>query len=225
MLITLAACAGPGPRIDATAEALANVRSIAVIRAPEPTTYMVVNFGHPGGAFGLVGGLFAAADQNSKQDRLSDAIAASGHSVTASLVESVADMLSRAGFETVVEDGITDDSDGRQTILLEKVQSKTDAVLVISPRIIGFIAGSATSDYLPTIAVVATLHGNEAGEHLYRSSHVAGYKPKAGEWRTSPAGTTFANFDALMANPERTAQSLTEAARAVATTIADDLIK
>ncbi|HRQ59889.1 MAG TPA: hypothetical protein PLN31_20935 [Azoarcus taiwanensis] len=220
MLITLAACAGPGPRIDANVEALAKVRSIAVIRAPEPSTYMVVNFGHPGAAFGLVGGLFAAADQNSKQDRLSEAIAASGHSVTASLAKSVADMLSRAGFETVIEDSVTDGSGGK-----EMIQSNADAVLVIAPRIIGFLAAGATSDYLPTVAVVATLHENGAGTHLYRGSHVAGYQPKGGEWRTSPAGATFANFDALMANPERSAQSLTEAAKAVATTIADDLIQ
>ena len=54
--LVLAACAAPLPKIDLAPHALTKVKTIAVIRPPEPNVYTVVNFGHPGMAFGLIGG-------------------------------------------------------------------------------------------------------------------------------------------------------------------------
>ena len=62
----MAGCVGPVPRIESNPAALAKINTLAVINPPEAKTYAVMNFGHPGMAFGLIGGLVAAADQTSK---------------------------------------------------------------------------------------------------------------------------------------------------------------
>src|SRR5690349_9233819 len=73
LVAVLTACAGPVPKLEASTAKLGGVKSVAVVRPPEPKAYTVMNFGHPGVAFGLIGGLVAAADQNSKQNQLTAA--------------------------------------------------------------------------------------------------------------------------------------------------------
>lgn len=220
----LAACAGPVPKIDSSPSALAQVNTIAVIRSREPDTYTVINFGHPGVAFGLIGGLVAAGDQGSKQDRLTEAVKQNTPAPTASsLADSIAAQLNRQGFEASVEDGPWEEKDGKFVLKFENIKSDADAVLVVSPTMVGFIATGLTSDYMPTITAVATLLGKDRKEQLYRGFHACGWQPKGDGWRHSSPRTTFANFDELMADPGKTSLALTDAAAEIAVTVAQDL--
>jgi hypothetical protein len=223
LTVLLAACAGPVPKIDSSPATLSAIKSIVVVRSPEPKTYTVLNFGHPGMYFGAIGGVIAAVDQNGKQDRLSVALKANGLSVTAALAERVAAQLSQAGYQVKVEDGPWEEADGKAKLVLAKVHSDADGLLLISPTIVGFVATGAAGDYLPTITAVVTLLGKDRKVQIYRGYHASGWQPKAEGWKTSSAKTTFTNFDALMADPARTGASLTEAAAAIATTVASDL--
>src|SRR6185436_15999938 len=72
VLALLTAC-GAVPKIDSDAAKLTSIKTVGVIRGPVPKAYSVANFGHPGMAFGLVGGLVAAADMESKQKELAAA--------------------------------------------------------------------------------------------------------------------------------------------------------
>ncbi|HET7773637.1 MAG TPA: hypothetical protein VFK82_07405 [Burkholderiaceae bacterium] len=223
-LLLLAACASPVPKIDSTPAALARVKTIAVIRAPEPKTYTVVNFGHPGMAFGLVGGLIAAGDQKSKQDELSAAMKQGNPALTsAALPEALVSQLNQMGFQARVEDAPWAEVDGKYTLPFDKINSDADAVVVVSPTIVGFIATGLTSDYYPTMTAVVTLLGKDRKEPLYRGYHATGWQPKADGWRFSPAKTTFGNYAALMADPKKSADALSEAARNVAASVARDL--
>jgi len=217
-------CVGPVPKIDSSPSALTNVKTIAVIRSPEPKIYTVANFGHPGMAFGLVGGLVVAADQNSKQNRLTEAIKEKNTEPTSgSLAESIANQLTRRGFEASVEEGPWEESDGKFKLDFEKITSTADVVLVVAPTIVGFIATGALSDYVPTLAAIVTLLGKDRKEPIYRGFHVAGWKPKADGWRHSSPTVTFSNFDALMSDPAKTAVTLSDAASRIAVTVAEDL--
>ena len=113
--------------------------------------------------------------------------------------------------------------DGRFKLPFEKINSTADAVLIISPTVIGFIATGVTSDYLPTITVVATLVGKDRKEQLYRGFHSSGWAPKADGWKVSRPRSTYANFDALMADPKASAAALTEAGDAIAESVSGDL--
>lgn len=183
-----------------------------------------MNFGHPGMAFGLIGGLVAAADQNSKQERLTQAVKEKSPILTSGiLADSIATQLRRRGFEAKVEEAPWEESDGRFRLDFEKITSSADTLLVVTPTIVGFITTGTTSDYLPTVTAVVTLLGKDRKEQLYRGFHAAGWEPKANGWRHTAPKVTFANFDALMADPTKTAGALNVAASEVAETVAEDL--
>ena len=219
----LMACAGPVPKIDITPAALSKIQSVAVVRPPEVKTFTVMNFGHPGMAFGLVGGLIAAGDQSSKQDQLTKVLKEHDIRVTSALAENVAAQLTRQGFQATVEDAAWEESEGRFKLPFDNIKSDADVVVIVAPTIIGFIATGVTSDYIPTLSAVVTVLGKDRKAPLYRGFHVSGWQPKADGWRHTPAATTFSNFESLMANPSATSRSLNQAASAVAVTIADDL--
>jgi len=224
-IAVITGCAGPGPKIDIPPRTLANVHTIAVIRSPEPKAYTAVNFGHPGMMFGLVGGLVVAADQNHKQSLLTEAIKKINTVPTSDvLAEGIANQLTRRGFEVSVEDGPWEESDGKFNLDFEKITSSADAVLVVAPTIVGFVATGATKDYVPTITAVVTLLGKDRKNPIYRGFHASGWHPRGDDWRcSSPVVTTFGNFDALMSDPAKTANALSDAATGIAVTVAEDL--
>lgn len=217
-------CAAPAPKIDAQGAGLSPIKTVAVVTSPEPPAYTVVNLGHPGLAFGIVGGAVAAADMKAKQDRLSEALRARGTAINGKLAELVASRLAASGYEARVEDAPWKESQGNYRLEVEDLQATTaDAVLVLSPMLVGFVATGMTSDYLPTVRLTATLFGKGAREPLYRGYHAAGWTPNQAGWKTAPARKTFANFDALMADPSATADALRASGDSVAESVADDL--
>ncbi len=219
------ACAGPVPKMDMSTDNISTIRTIAVVRPPGPKTYAVLNFGSPAMAFGLLGGLVAAHEQNSKQEALTAAYKAQGSFGTSNLASGIASKLTAAGFEANVEDAPWEEAEGRYKLPFENIKSSADAVLVLFPTIVGFVATGMTADYLPTITVVAVMLGKDRKQQLYRGYHASGWTPKAEGWKSSPAKVTFSNFDALMADPKTSAAALTGAADAIASSIAGDLHK
>ena len=223
----LVACAGPVPKIDLAPSAMTNMKTITIVRPPEPKVYAVFNFGHGGMAFGLIGGLVAAADQNSKQEQLAKTYKENGVSVCSELSQKIADRLNGLGFNARVEDAPWEEVDGKQILPFKKIISDADAVLVVSPTVIGFVAtglaGGYSNDYLPTIATVVTLLGRDREAPIYRGYHVTGWKLGAEGWKYTPPTTTFPNFEALNSNPKVSANSLTDAAEKIANSIATDL--
>jgi len=218
----LAAC-GAMPKIDGDPAKLSAIRSIAVIRAPEPRVYTIVNLSHPGMMFGLVGGMIAASDAEDKAHLLSKAYHDQGTAVAATLAQKIADALRREGYETRVEDGNWVEKDGKRTLEFAAIQSDADAVLVATPTIIGFVAPHLGADYYPTITVGATLLGKDRKEKVYVGFHASGWEMKREGWHNTPAPVTYPHFSDLMADTRASAASLDAAAEAIATTIAADL--
>lgn len=227
LVIVLTACVGPVPKIDATSAALAPIKTITIIRPPEPRTYTVLNLGHPGMAFGLIGAIIATADRNAKQEKLTKVFRQQGVGVSAELAWRISASLTQIGYQCKIEDGPWQEVDDKYDLLFEKIKSDGDAVLVIAPTTIGFftsgIGGGQYNDYLPTITSTITLLGKDRTQQIYRGYHAYGWNPGAEGWRHTATKKTFSNFNALMSNPKLTAQSLTVAAIGIASTVARDL--
>lgn len=223
LAVFLAACAGPDAKVDMNRESVSRIQSIAVILPPEPKTYTVTNLGHPGMSFGLIGGLIAAADESEKGDRFSRAMQSERLSVLAALSSSVEQKLIAAGYQARVEEGPWAEDNGRYRVQIDKLRSEADAVLVISPAIVGYVSQNSFADYLPTITVDVTLLDKDRRTQLYRGFHATGWKPIGENWRHSPPTKTFATFDALMAQPSESASALTRGAATLSASIAEDL--
>jgi hypothetical protein len=219
----LMGCVGPVPKIDPAPEKLAAIKSIAVIRVPEPKTYTVWNIGHPGMAFGLIGGLIAAADQSNKQDTLSKAYKLQGTAVNQGLVHKVSALLKEEGYEVVEQDGPWVEKDNAFTLAFDKVETNADAILVVSPAIVGFVSPAHEGNYLPTITSVATLHGQDRTKPLYRGYHAAGWTPAQEGWHQTEARTKYPDFSALMKDTAGSASALEMSADDIARSVTKDL--
>ena len=223
MIVSLsltAACAAPPLKnIDVTPPALSHIRSVAVIRPPEMKIYAVINLGHPGRYLGLFGQLAAGSNKIDMEAKLAQALEPQKLSIHSALADNLAANLSRLGFEARTEDGQWK-LEGKIYVLGNHPDA--DAVVVISTRVVGFVAEGANTDYVPTILAMATL-SDRSQTVIYRRYHAAGYHPNEEGWRHTSANVTFPNFESLMASPVKTGDSLNAAASAIASTIAADL--
>lgn len=227
IFIFSSACVGPLPKIDTSPTALANIKTIAVIRPPEPELYTVVNFGHAGigalagvlggaAAGGLQGQLMAQVTQNLKHQYPS--------LLSQALPEGIAQELNKRGYEARIEDGPWERQEGGAFQLQwEKIDSSADGVLVVVPTIVGFVAKGLTADYVPTVIAGVTLIGKNRNDKLYRGFHASGWTPSGDGWRRSEPSFTFPNLDSILTDKQMAAASLRAGALNVAITVAEDL--
>lgn len=224
--IVLSACAAPLQRVDADAVKLAPVRSIAVIRAPEPKSFTVLNIGHVGGAFGIIGAAIAEADRASKESKLSEAFKAQGMRINGLFADGLVRRLTEMGYDARVEDGTWQEEGGKYKLPTEKIASTADAVVVPEPQLIGFVSPQDSTDYMPTVRIVATVLGKNRNEVLYRGYYSAGAPVIFPEgWKHLPPVARFPNFDALMADTKVSAESIVNAGAALAEAVASELRK
>lgn len=219
----LGACASGSPNVVYKPESSARVRTVAIVLPPEPKKFSVVNRGHPGLAFALVGGIVVAVDQDRKESEFYQAMQFQKFSMNAVLGALVRDKLNAAGYDARVADSGWEEKGGRYVLNPGKIRTDADAVLVIVPTTAGFIAGGVTSDYVPAVTVAVRLLGKDRSTELYRGYHAAGWEPREDGWRFTPAARSFKDFYALMVKPSETAGALAQSIAAVAETIAQDL--
>jgi hypothetical protein len=229
----LAACAGQVPKIDVSPTKLSEVKTIAVIRPPEPKSYHLSLPMHAANSIGFVGGIaplggalggfIAAAYLYVQQDRLYSALKAQGAAFASELADRVAAKLVASGYDAKVEEPPLVEADEEYNLPFEKIDSTADAVLLLSLKGVGFIHTGA--GYVPYFVTVATLLGKDRKEQMYRGYHVSGSAPEAAGWRITPPSATFANFDAVMSDTKASAAALSNAVDGVAETVTADLRK
>lgn len=225
---TLDVLFGSIPTNEASAEKLSAVKTIAVIRPPEPR-YVDVSF--------TGGGIPSKEDQYKIPMSLTRAIKAQGVLFMSDLADQIAAKLQAAGFDAKVEDAPWGEGEERELgypyyVPVEKIDSTADAVLVVSVvdfgfhfvgPTFGFITGS-TPEYIPTLeAIVALLAKDQKKELYYRGHRSGGYGGRGFGTRSIPPTTTFSNFDAMMSDPKACAVALSKAVSAVAESVAADL--
>jgi hypothetical protein len=232
-LLFLTGC-GSVPKIDIEPHTLAQIRTITVINPPEIKGYAYWSEDTPV----FFGGL-ALANQGDQKKRLTEAILAQGHpTVIEALIHNTVSRLQQLGFTVNVENASWEKKDNSNYVLeFEKIRSRSDASLVIYPRVAGFVepacTASSVSDcpgFVPTILVMADLVDRDKKTLLYRGFHRTGLLAKRPRmlssykgWRETPYTVNFENFDALLSNPKATTQALIDATSGIAATIAEYL--
>jgi hypothetical protein len=212
-------------KVDTSPEALAPIKTIAVIRPHALKRYAVVNLMPMSGmAFGAIGGAIAYRNQVSKEKSLKNVLENKCQTFPNIFADAIAGNLAADGYQTTTEDGPWEETpDGKGKIDFEKIQSQADAVLVVTPALVGFVTESSFADYKPTINAVATLLGKDRKQIIYQGYHSSGWKPRGDAWTSSEPKKRFSNFDALLADPSQSADALNDAARAIASRIGADL--
>lgn len=229
----LAACVSPLPKIDSTPETLSGIRSIDVIRPPEITSYSVQMHGQPPqvmffGAIGalipiMISGAIATADENSKEKLLNPILKRENPQISNTLASSVAARLNEVGYQAQVMEAHWEDIDGQFTLDVSKIRSSADAVLVISPSLVGFRT-LADIGYVPTLTIVATLLGKDRSQTIYKGFHASGYYSQSSGWRNVYVDhVPIPDFDYILNNPGTAVVILKKVTEAIAVNIASDI--
>ena len=178
-------------------------------------------------AFGLVGGLVAAGDMKAKQEALAKAYAKQGVMVSAHLVAQVEKKLLSMGYQTRIEDARWKVNEvGDRKLDLDKVESRSDAVLFVGTRVIGFVAPKPFADYVPSIWAVAEIYGADRAQPMYTGFHAYGWRPVSNhEWRWTEAPVSFADFDKLIQDSKASSEALMIAAETIAAGVAADMAR
>lgn len=220
--LALAGCAGLKP-IEPQPGQLQAIRSIAVATVPEAPPLAVRNLKHPAFALGAIGGAIVEADWADKQARLAQRMQPLSPAPAAQFGEEVVAHLQRLGYEVrPATQPWQPKAQERPGFSPAALAGGADALLVLEPRVAGFVAAPG-HDYLPTLHADVRLYGRAGAAPLLQATYATGWAPDQQLKATATRGREFGNFEALTADPDATAQSLQQAARLLAERVAQDL--
>jgi ABC-type glycerol-3-phosphate transport system substrate-binding protein len=151
MLLALAATLLAGcaqvPRQAFNAQGSSHIRKVVVAQHENQTEYESNILGHPGMSFGLIGGLIAAADIQSKTIKLTSAINPKETRVQDRLSEKLKARLEQAGYETTVL-VVPRGTKAEEALARAKQGGQADAVMLVD-LYAGYWAAGPSTDYFP----------------------------------------------------------------------------
>jgi hypothetical protein len=224
LAVLVTGCAQAPKKQAFNREGAAAIKTVAITKGSKTEFYEAGMLGHPGASFGLIGGLIAAADIQSKSNRLTQAIKPEETKLQERLNEKLQAALAQVGYETSV---MALPAEVSEEQLLETVKkSATDTVLTVG--VVGkYLAAGPSSDYFPYIVVKARKLESKTGKVLYEDTFTYGYTfPNVQTVHmASDAKYRFNSIDALVADPKVTRQGLIDGLDVITGQIASDLKK
>lgn len=223
LVVTLGACAGFHQQaFNKTAHG--DVKTIGLLEPACADEYYVNNIGHPGMGFGLIGGLIATLDMQSKTNEFTELMKARNFRAGDEFQTALSAELQNIGFTVkVIKPARV------KPALLENYDSldkEVDAYL--DPSVGGgYICASSEADYVPTIRLQIRLVKKSSSEIIYEDVIAYGF-----EFRRLQANTIateqkyfFNNFSDITNDPDRALEGLRKGIPLIAKRIAQDLNK
>jgi len=165
-------------RVELAQDGLAGIRAVDLVMAPEPEAYAVTMLNHPGTAVGgAIGAFIVIADQSAKTDRVKRALEGQPISITRTMANVLVPRLKAAGYRVRQIEAPWVPQSLPPSVNVAAVESDADALLVIAPRTVGFVAASAFAPYEPTVMAEVTLLDRDRKTVLYHGLHAAGAGP------------------------------------------------
>jgi len=179
--------------------------------------------GHAGASFGLIGGLIAAADIQSKSNRFTAAINPGTTKLQERLAQAVAEQLKTVGYDSAAFSVQKDITEVQWLEAARKVPNAQAALYMRS--VAGYWAAGHATSYVPRLVVQARLVDLKSGTTLFEDTFSYGYASP--NMKTIHTGAdskySYKDIDALVANPEEARQGLIDGVNVIAKQIAEDL--
>lgn len=224
-LVALAGCAQPIKKQAFNKEASGNIRTLAISQSKDQESYDALVLGHPGMSFGLIGGLIAASDMQSKSNQLTAAIDPKETRLQERFAMKLSASLARSGYAVKVVPASKDATEDQVVNVLTQ-SAGTDGVLAVT--VLGrYLAAGPATDYFPYVLVKVKKVDSKSGNVLYEDTFSYGYASAGLETVhfASDASYRFANIDSLVANPAKTREGLIAGLDAIIAQITADLKK
>lgn len=203
-------------------EANQSVRRIGILEQHEQEKYFVENLGHPGMSFGLIGGLIAVADTESKKNKFTELMKARNFNAVEEFQKMLLAELENAGYATKLikparaKHDLLKKYDG----LDEEVDGYLDFTLGA-----GYACKSSFAEYMPMVHSVVRLVKRESNEILYQEVIYYGYKFEQGEAAcfTAEEQYYFKDFKVLTAQADIALEGLRKGLSLIAKHIGQSL--
>jgi hypothetical protein len=224
LAIILGGCASL-PRQAFNKDAYQNLRVIEILKQVDTERYFVHNKGHAGMAFGLAGGLVAAADMEVKASKFTALMIDRNLRAIETFQQALQRDLGNAGYGVRVLD-----VKRKKNALLETYNwlngYDVDAYLDFSIAA-GYISASIMTDYIPAVHVTARLVKKGSHKVLYQEVIHYGYGLPGKDAASYAADSQyyFKSYGALTGNPDRAMEGLRKGIFIVAEHIARSLAK
>ena len=204
----------------------APIKTIALISVPNPPAYHAMDFGHPGLAFGAVGGAVAGTKAASTTDVFNKAIRATGFDFSKQMRAALTPRLRQAGFN-VVSVHVKREAPNKLIENYSKVPSAgADAFLDIAVRWVGYSTVNLFDrEFRPHIEVIVRLVSVRTKAVFYSEHVTFGYHNPTQSATELPAERRYfyKDFEAVMANKATALNGLRQGVEAVAGHIVSQL--
>ncbi len=203
-------------------EANREIRQVTLLEPAAEPDYAVVNLGHPGQSFGLIGLLIASGQISAKTAEFSKAIKAKGFDLAAEFKAALVAELEAAGYAVTVQKVVRAKPDFLPKY--DNVPPGTQAIL--DPKLsAGYYCAASNSEYIPTVRSAVRMMKPDGKQILYQEQITYGYEAGGQEAVTFPADQKyfFDDFDAIMAKLDVALDGMRKGVPIVAKQIADDL--
>jgi len=221
--LALTGCAGI-QRQAFNKDAHQDLKTIGFLEQIEQEKYIVDNIGHPGMSFGLIGGIIAVADIESKKNKFTELMKARDFRVVDEFQRMLAAELEQTGYSVKM----IKPQRGKHTLLekYEGLDGDVDAYLDFTLSA-GYICASSSADYIPTIHSVVRLVKRGSNEILYQEVIYYGYSFQAKEAAclTADQQYSFKNFEAITTNADAALEGIRKGVPLIAKHIAQSLAR
>jgi hypothetical protein len=199
-----------------------SISRIGLLEQTEQEKYFVENLGHPGVAFGLIGGIVAAIDIETKKNSFSELMSARQFRLVDEFQTAIAKELGNVGYTVKMIKPIR-----TKHAMLEEykaLDSEVDAYLDFTIRA-GYMCASSAADYIPAVHTVVRLVKSGTMEIIYQEVIYYGYKLGAKEAAsiTADGQYYFGDFGTLSSNADLALEGLRKGVALTANHIAQTL--
>jgi len=213
------------PNLDYNAQMNRDIHTIAIIPPKKIEDIGVFYFNHPGTSFGLIGGLAAAAEFSSKKTAYNNLIKSTKFDANRYFMERLSGYLKGEGYRVLV---LPYDKRRDNDYMKKYPNTNADALLDVVVLDLGYIAGSPSSSYKPTVR--AKVKMIKRGNHttLYEKYIGAGESfalSDEADYAGDDTAHHYKDFDALKKDAQESVEGIKKALDMVAKHIADALKK
>lgn len=198
----------------------ASLKQITLIRPPNVDEVSVNVLKHAGESFGLVGGLVAVADMQTKTKKYNQV--AGLYDWDGYVHQQLALALSDAGYE-VKSLNLRTNKQQSPKYLKNYPEIQTDAVMDYYFSV-GQVAAGSTTNYVPTVMLNARLVSTHKKVVLYEQQFNAGL-PMGKEFSYIPIQHEYHNIHELLSHAEESKQALKNGIQDLTQSLANDLKK
>ncbi|MDB5804086.1 MAG: hypothetical protein JWN73_1408 [Betaproteobacteria bacterium] len=221
-LFALGGCANV-PKQAYNRAANQDIKRVAILKPPVIKEFVVQNFGHPGMAFGLIGGLIAAADMSSKTGDFTTKMKTFNFDPGAEFTAKLAEELRACGYEV----SVLEVARPKPEILksYDGLDAAPDAYIDVVLNWSGYFTSSPTADYVPAMRALVRVVRRQSKEIAYQELINYGYEMRVGQSinLTAEGKYNFGNFSALMADPDRALEGMRYGIPLIARQVGRDL--